>query len=119
MSDMNAIKQNIWAMNKTQDIKSCVLLLDTMYDNSQYILDEGHEADLQSIYIRNADCIDLAAYIYTYGQNRSRYGVELLLPINLPENSNWFSMTEKYENQSDVQLMTKISSHLNLNSRLV
>jgi hypothetical protein len=72
---------NVWAIQKDTALKVLLLHLVHEYGENTFALNET-DSHYQAIELcLNHDASGLAAYIYTFGQNAGRYGIDLKYPI--------------------------------------
>jgi hypothetical protein len=70
---------NVWAIEKELPLK--LLLFELVHRYGQNILTlNNKEMHFQAIDINKPDEPDLSAYIFTFGQNAGRYGIDLRYP---------------------------------------
>lgn len=110
MQDQSTIfAGDIWSINKDPTIKAVLLQLDMSFNSSNYIVDLGHDKNLNSVYIRDISCPDLSAYIYSYAQNANHYGVEL----EQKDDAGAINI-ESYDELNVHRVLDLVSAHLNL-----
>jgi hypothetical protein len=71
---------NVWAIDKDVPLKLLLLELVHCYGENTLALN-AKEQHYQAIEISVLDNPNLAAYIFTFGQNAGRYGIDLKYPI--------------------------------------
>lgn len=82
---------NVWAIDKDAPLKLLLLELVHRYGENTLVL-INHDQHYQAIELAPLNDYSLSAYIYTFAQNRGRYGIDLRYPINahniIGENEN-------------------------------
>ncbi len=82
---------NVWAINKDLPLKALLLELVHRYGENTLVLNTP-EQHFQAIDLRMFNDTGLSVYIYTFGQNPGRYGIDLHYPItahnSVGENEN-------------------------------
>ncbi|MEQ1558800.1 MAG: hypothetical protein ABL933_07635 [Methyloglobulus sp.] len=71
---------NVWAIDKDVPLKLLLLELVHCYGENTLALN-AQEQHYQAVEISVMDNPNLAAYIFTFGQNAGRYGIDLKYPI--------------------------------------
>ena len=74
-------RMNVWAIDKDIPLKLLLLELVHCYGEDTLALN-AQEQHYQAIEISVMDNPNLSAYIYTFGQNTGRYGIDLKYPIS-------------------------------------
>jgi hypothetical protein len=96
---------NVWAINKDIPLKLLLLELVHRYGENTLALKE-YEQHFQAIDLCLLNDPNLSAYIYTFGQNAGRYGIDLRYPISA------HNIAGENENLTLDQIMEIISTHL-------
>ncbi len=73
-------KLNIWALPKVTELRLVLLTLDATVGIGQLILDCVEDANRQAMRLRDARIEGLSAYLFTFGQSKARYGLQLYYP---------------------------------------
>lgn len=98
---------NVWAINKNAALK--VLLIELVHRYGEHtILLSDTEQHFQAIEIFTAEQPKLRAYIYTFGQQGGRYGIDLKYPIAA------HNIVGEHEEQRLEQILSILESHLEL-----
>lgn len=71
---------NIWAIPKAAELRLVLLTLRETAGIDRLILDRCDDANRQALLLCDAQIKDLSAYLFTYGQPRERYGLQLNYP---------------------------------------
>jgi hypothetical protein len=96
---------NVWAIDK--DIPLKLLLLELVYRYGENTLALNvHEQHYKAIELSIINEPDISAYIYTFGQNAERYGIDLKYPISA------HNIVGENENLSLDQIIEILSTHL-------
>jgi hypothetical protein len=75
------MSKNLWALNKDPAIKAILLLLQHQTGAESFLLLDEDRLNDKAIRIATlATQTELAAYIYSYGQSKERYGLDLEFP---------------------------------------
>jgi len=72
---------NVWAIDKALPLKLLLLELVHRYGENTLALN-NQEQHFQAIDLCTVNDSSLSAYIYTFGQNTGRYGIDLRYPIS-------------------------------------
>ena len=72
---------NVWAINKDMPLKLLLLELVHRYGENTLALN-NQEQHFQAIELCTLIDSRLSAYIYTFGQSKGRYGIDLKYPIS-------------------------------------
>lgn len=96
---------NVWAINKDIPLKLLLLELVHCYGENTLALN-NQEQHFQAIELSRLNDPGLSAYVYTFGQNNGRYGIDLKYSISANN-----SVGEN-ENLSLDQIIEIISTHL-------
>lgn len=96
---------NVWAIDKDLPLKVLLLELVNRYGENTLALNL-HEQHVQAINVRLFNDNGLSAYIYTFGQTRGHYGIDLHYPISA------HNSVGEYENLSFDQILDVIAIHL-------
>jgi len=96
---------NVWAIKKDIPLKLLLLELVYRYGENTLALKE-QELHFQAIDLCTFNEPDLSAYIYTFGQNAGRYGIDLKYPISTN------NIVGENENLTLDQIIEIISTHL-------
>lgn len=101
---------NVWSLEKALDIKEVLILLQTDYEKSQFIIENETPTDDCAIYLRHRDFPRFRAYVFTVGQIKERYGVHL----EFPKANSQTNLMESYENLTYQTLSEILAVHLDL-----
>lgn len=71
---------NIWALDKHQDIRHVLLLLNEQLGAGAFIIDAVTSQDPRAVYLVHVHETGVRAWLYTLGQSPGRYGVHLEYP---------------------------------------
>lgn len=96
---------NVWSINKDTPLKLLLLELVHRYGENTLGLN-NQEQHFQAIELCLLNDPSLSAYIYTFGQNAGRYGIDLKYPISTN------NIVGENENLSLDQIIEIISTHL-------
>ncbi len=96
---------NVWSINKDTPLKLLLLELVHRYGENTLGLN-NREQHFQAIELCLLNDPSLSAYIYTFGQNAGRYGIDLRYPIATN------NIVGESENLSLDQVIEIISIHL-------
>ena len=72
---------NVWAIEKDMSLKLLLLELVQRYGENTLALN-NQEQHFQAIDISKPEYTKLSAYVFTFGQNTGRYGIDLRYPIS-------------------------------------
>ncbi|ALG66523.1 hypothetical protein [Beggiatoa leptomitoformis] len=103
---------NIWAVNKTEDIKKLLIMLTSQLGKEAFDISERWQTDLSAVGLCKRGDPSLVAYIYTHGQEPDKYGVHLLFP-ELPD-VNTRGIIDAKENVTFEQLLDIVAIHLDI-----
>lgn len=98
---------NVWAINKNIALKVLLIELVHRYGEHTIMLSEA-EQHFQAIEIFTREQPKLRAYIYTFGQQAGRYGIDLKYPIVT------HNIVGENEDQRLEQILSILESHLEL-----
>ncbi len=73
-------KLNIWALPKVAELRLVLLTLEQSVDIGRLILDGVDEGHRQALRLQDAQIEGLSAYLFTFGQSKARYGLQLTYP---------------------------------------
>ncbi len=73
---------NVWAIDKDAPLKLLLLELVHRYGENTLALN-NKEQHYQAIELSKVNEPDISTYIYTFGQNAGRYGIDLKYPISM------------------------------------
>lgn len=96
---------NVWAIKKDIPLKLLLLELVHRYGENTLALNT-REQHFQAIDLCILNAPALSAYIYTFGQNTGRYGIDLKYPISA------HNIVGDNENLTLDQIIEIISTHL-------
>jgi len=96
---------NVWAINKDIPLKLLLLELVHRYGENMLALNT-REQHYQAIDLCTFNDPSLSAYIYTFGQSKGCYGIDLRYPISA------HNIVGENENLTLDQIMEIISTHL-------
>jgi hypothetical protein len=96
---------NVWAIEKDIPLKLLLLELVHRYGENTLVLN-NQEQHFQAIDLCTVNEPNISAYIYTFGQNASRYGIDLKYPISM------HNIVGENENLTLDQIIEIISTHL-------
>ncbi|MDD5578189.1 MAG: hypothetical protein PHY16_02770 [Methylobacter sp.] len=96
---------NVWAINKDTPLKLLLLELVHRYGENALALNT-QEQHFQAIDLCMLNDPGLSAYIYTFGQNAGRYGIDLKYPISA------HNIVGENENLTLDQIIEILSTHL-------
>lgn len=105
--DSVPLMTNIWALEKDQNIRHLLLLLNEQLGNGSFRIERRIATDYCAVYIHQPDEPELRAYLYTTGQAPDHYGVHLEYPL-LSEANPVFDV---YENLSLPVLVEMLAVH--------
>lgn len=98
---------NVWAIDKDAPLKVLLIELVHRYGENVILLNNA-EQHSQAIEIFTPEQPKLRAYIYTFGQQAERYGIDLKYPIAA------HNIVGENEEQSLEQILSILESHLEL-----
>ena len=101
---------NVWSLEKAMDIKEVLILLQTDYEQNQFIIENETPTDNCAIYLRHRELPRFRAYLFTIGQSKERYGVHL----EFPKAESQTNLMESYENLTYKTLSEILAVHLDL-----
>ena len=101
---------NIWALNKTTEIKTLLIGLSSEFGEDKFVFDVSDKWGEAGVYIRNKDEPELCAYVYTAGQRDKCFGVDLEYPVK----HNPVNLSQVHENIDYAQLKDVLCTHLNV-----
>ena len=78
---------------------------------AKLIVSEGDELDFKSVRIMDNQLHGLGAYVYTYGQTKDYYGVQLEYPA---PDTTIPVVSDAFENLSVTRLIEVLTGHFNL-----
>ncbi len=96
---------NVWAIDKDTPLKVLLIELVHRYGENAILLNSA-EQHQQAIEIFTPNHPTLRAYIYTFGQQAGRYGIDLKYPIAT------HNIVGENEEQSLTQVLSILESHL-------
>jgi hypothetical protein len=96
---------NVWAIDKDTPLKVLLIELVHRYGENAILLNSA-EQHQQAIEIFTPDHPNLRAYIYTFGQQTGRYGIDLKYPIAA------HNIVGEHEEQRLEQIMSILEAHL-------
>ena len=96
---------NVWSINKDAPLKVLLIELVHRYGENAILLD-SKEQHRQAIEIFTSEQPKLRAYIYTFGQQLGRYGIDLKYPIAT------HNIVGEHEEQSLAQILSILEAHL-------
>lgn len=102
---------NIWALDKDQNLRHLLLLLQEQLGSGAFRVDSQTRTDVRAIYLRDPLDNAMAAYLYTVGQPHGRYGVHLEYP-EAAVDANRFNV---HENLSFRALADLLAIHFSVN----
>jgi hypothetical protein len=106
------MKQNIWSLNKDQNIKALLLLLEQRVGHGRFkILDDVPHPQAIRI-IPPVARPEVAVYIYCYAQSDGHYGVDLEYPIQIELAAD--DKTERLNELNPDRALEMIIMHLEL-----
>lgn len=71
---------NIWALDKHQDIRHVLLLLQEQLGDDAFVIDPSGSLDPRTVFLRHRRDEGVHCWLYTLGQEPGRYGVHLEYP---------------------------------------
>jgi hypothetical protein len=74
------VETNIWALPKAAELRLVLLTLKETVDIGRLILDCSDDTNRHALRLCDAQIAGLSAYLFTYGQSRQRYGLQLNYP---------------------------------------
>lgn len=101
---------NIWAADKTDDIKTMLINLASELEHGQFCIDLSDQWGKTGVYISRKDAPDLRAYVYTTGQDAKCFGIDL----EYPSQNNPNNLLQSHENVTYAFLKDVLCTHLNL-----
>lgn len=96
---------NVWAIDKDVPLKLLLLELVQRYGENTLALN-NQEQHFQAIELCPVTEPDISAYIFTFGQNAGRYGIDLKYPISA------HNIVGENENLTLDQIIEILSTHL-------
>lgn len=96
---------NVWAINKDVPLKLLLLELVHCYGENTLALN-NQERHFKAIELCTVNEPNISAYIYTFGQNAGRYGIDLKYPISA------HNIVGENENLTLDQIIEILSTHL-------
>ena len=96
---------NVWAIQKDMPLKLLLLELVHRYGENTLALNTK-EQHHQAIDLCTLNDPSLSAYIYTFGQNAGRYGIDLRYPLSA------HNIVGENENMTLDQIIETLSTHL-------
>ncbi len=96
---------NVWAINKDIPLKLLLLELVHRYGENTLALN-NQEQHFKAIELCTVNDPTISAYIYTFGQNAGRYGIDLKYPITQ------HNIVGENENMALDQIIEILSTHL-------
>ena len=88
---------NIWALPKDPPIRSALSRLSGNFDMRHLVLDCSDNQNRRAIRICDCAVTGLSAYLFTFGQSQSRYGLQLEYPTTA-------GVEPPYDTQEELQL---------------
>mgnify|MGYP006278384623 CR=1 FL=1 len=101
---------NVWAIEKDQCLKVLLIELVHRYGENTLLLDNRIQHS-QAIELFTAKQPQLRAYIYTFGQTKGQYGIDLKYPIAT------HNIIGEHEDQRLEQIIAILETHLDLKER--
>lgn len=101
---------NIWALDKTTELKALLLLLGEQLEPESWLVDSKEVVDKQSVRIHKRADPSLAVYISLHGQNPGRFAVHLEYPTLVGESR--FENTQIAENLEQHKALELLAMHL-------
>jgi hypothetical protein len=101
---------NVWAINKDQWLKVLLIELVHRYGENTLMFDTRVQ-HFQAIELFTAKQTNLRAYIYTFGQSKGHYGIDLKYPIAT------HNIIGEHEEQRLEQIIAILETHLDLKQR--
>lgn len=95
---------NIWALDKHQDIRHVLLLLQAQLGDAAFAVDASTSQDPQAVFLRHPGEAGVHAWLFTLGQAPGRYGVHLEYP----------NATETYESLALPALVAVLAVHFDV-----
>lgn len=71
---------NIWALPKATELRLVLLTLRESVDIGRLFLEGVEDNNRQALLLCDSQIEGLSAYLFTYGQSRERYGLQLNYP---------------------------------------
>jgi hypothetical protein len=96
---------NVWAIDKDVPLKLLLLELVHRYGENTLMLN-NQEQHHKAIELSTVNEPNISAYIYTFGQNAERYGIDLKYPISA------HNIVGENENLSLDKIIEILSTHL-------
>ncbi|MEJ2455104.1 MAG: hypothetical protein P8103_13240 [Candidatus Thiodiazotropha sp.] len=75
---------NIWALPKAAELRLVLLTMQETVSIGRLILDCAENPNRQALLLCDAQIEDLSAYLFTFGQSKERYGLQLNYPALSP-----------------------------------
>lgn len=97
---------NIWALDKHQDIRHVLLLLNEQLGPDAFVIDAATSLDPRAVYLLHGSEAGVRAWMHTLGQGPGRYGVHLEYP----------NATDTQENLGLAELVAILSVHFDVPS---
>lgn len=97
---------NIWAYEKDISIKYLLLLLRDEFSEIPYQIQAEQNTDERAVRLGNPNDTEQSLYIYTYGQEKDRYGVHLEYANQ--QNRSISDIVEVFDNLTYEQLVDVI-----------
>jgi hypothetical protein len=101
---------NVWAIDKDAPLKVLLIELVHRYGENTIMLNSA-EQHKQAIELFTPEQPTLRAYIYTFGQQVGRYGIDIKYPIAA------HNIVGEYEEQRLEQILSILELHLELKSQ--
>lgn len=79
---------NIWALDKHQDIRHVLLLLETQLGEKAFVIDTETACDPRSVFLRHHSDVGVHAWLHTLGQEPGCYAVHLEYPYAVETQEN-------------------------------
>lgn len=102
---------NIWSLDKHERIKHMLLLLQNHLGGDNFVLDDAGTLDQQAVYLNHPKEPGTRAYIFTLGQEASRFGLHL----EYPESVINTGLIDAYENLTVISLLNILAVHFDVN----
>lgn len=99
---------NVWALDKSVELKLVLLELFNRYGEENFLL-HLHRGQYQAIELSTRQQPDVSAYIYTIAQQPDRYGIDLKFPM---AENNLVGANENFTLES---LFSILITHLEIN----
>lgn len=107
------MNRNLWALHKDPAIKAILLLLQHQTGAESFLLLDEEQLNDKAIRIAtHATRTELSAYIYSYAQNKERYGLDLEFPYLLATYND--DQTMRLNDLTAEEVLAHVIDHLEM-----